>query len=144
MIKIEHSVTINRPLQEVYEFVVDIDNAPQWRSGVLEVHKNSPEIEVGAIATEVLQFMGRRLETTYEITEYVPNRVFAFKTISGPIPMEGTSTFEEVGGATKISFVIQGEPSGVLKLAEAMVAQTARRQIKTDYANLKALLESRG
>ena len=88
MIKLEHSIVINRPVEEVYDFVTDVEKASQWRSGVVESKKISDEPAVGATASEVMQFLGRRMETTYEITEYEPNRKFGFKVISGPVPMD--------------------------------------------------------
>ena len=144
MITVEHSVVINRPIEEVFEFMADIENAPQWRSGVVEVKKLSDEPAVGARASEVLQFLGRRMETTYEITEYEPNVKFGFKTISGPVSMEGGFTVESVGGGTKVSFKIQGETGGFFKLAEPILGRMVRRQVETDHSNLKDLLEARG
>jgi hypothetical protein len=36
-----HSVTINRPASEVFAFVADGENAPRWRSGVLDIQRVS-------------------------------------------------------------------------------------------------------
>ena len=143
MIVIEHSVTINRPLAEVYDYVVDIDNAHQWRSGIVEAKKTSPHVALGATAREVLQFMGRKIENTYQVTRYEPPDVFAFKTISGPILMEGTYSFEAVAEGTKVDFVIRGEPTGLFKLAQGLLESTARQQIKADHSKLKLVMESR-
>ena len=88
--------------------------------------------------------MGRRMETSYEITEYEENKLIGFKTTSGPIPMEGSYSVESIEAGTKLSFKISGEPGGLFKLAEPLVARTAKRQIETDFNNLKDLLESRG
>ena len=143
MITVEHSVVINRPIEEVFDFMADIENAPQWRSGLVEVKKLSDELVVGAKATEVLQFLGRRMETTYEITEYEPNKKFSFKTTSGPVPMEGGFTVESAEGGTKVTFKIQGEAGGFFKLAEPILARMVRRQVETDHGNLKDLLEAR-
>ena len=126
MIKLEHSIVINRPVEEVYDFVTDVEKASQWRSGVVESKKISDEPAVGATASEVMQFLGRRMETTYEITEYEPNRKFGFKVISGPVPMEGVYTFESVGSGTKLDFTVEGEAGGFFRLAEPIVARIAR------------------
>ena len=142
MITVEHSVVINRPIEKVFEFMIDIENAPQWRQGLVEVKKLSDELVVGTRASEVLQFLGRRMETTYEITEYEPNKKFGFKTTSGPIPMEGGFNVEPAEGGTKVSFKIQGEAGGFFRLAEPILARMVRRQVETDYANLKDLLEA--
>ena len=143
MISIEHSVTINRPIEEVFTFVTNIENGTQWQSGVLESRQTSQgPAGVGATGMEVRQFMGLRVESSFEVTEYEPSRKMGFKTTSGPIPLEGNYTFEPTEGGTKVTFAVQLEPSGVFKLAEALVARTARKQVETDCSNLKYLLEA--
>ena len=144
MIVIEHSVIINRPLALVYDYVVDINNAHHWRSATVEAHKTSPALEVGATSKEVLQFMGHTVENTYEVTRYEPHAVFAFKTTSGPIPMDGTYSFEAVPEGTKLNFMIRGELTGLLKFAQSIVETTVQQQIQADHAKLKQVLESEG
>ena len=73
-----------------------------------------------------------------------PNVKFGFKTICGPVSMEGGFTVESVGGGTKVSFKIQGETGGFFKLAEPILGRMVRRQVETDHSNLKDLLEARG
>ena len=142
MIKLEQSIVINRPVEEVYDFVTDVEKASQWRSGVVESKKISAEPAVGATASEVMQFMGRRMETTYEITEYEPNKRFGFKVISGPVPMEGVYAFESVEGGTKLDFTVEGDAGGFFRLAEPILARMVKRQVETDFSNLKDLLEA--
>ena len=142
MIEIEHSVVINRPIGEVFAYVSEIENEPQWQSGVVEAHKDSQEpLAVGHRGTEVRQFLGRRMESTYEITAYEPDTKFGFKVVSGPIPMEGGYTLQSVEGGTRVTLAVQGEAGGFFKLAETMVGRMARRQIQADFDNLKDLLE---
>ena len=145
MITIEHSVVISRPVQEVFAFLTEHEHDTEWRSGLVEWKGTSEgPTQVGSTSSEVLQFLGRRMETSYEITEYEENKVLGFKTTSGPIPMEGSYSVESTEAGTKLSFKISGEPGGLFKLAEPLVARTAKRQIETDFNNLKDLLESRG
>jgi Polyketide cyclase / dehydrase and lipid transport len=43
-----HSVVINRPASEVFAFVADGENAPRWRTGVLDIQRESGQ-GVGAV-----------------------------------------------------------------------------------------------
>lgn len=143
MIKAETSVVINRPVEKVFEFVNASENAPQWRSGVLESWQTSEgPIGVGTTLTEVIRFLGRRIESTFEVMEYEPNRKISAKTTSGPISFEVSRTFESVEGGTRLTVTIEGETGGFFKLAEPLVARMTNRQIETDHANLKDLLEA--
>ena len=143
MIKVEYSVVINQPVEEVFSFMSNVENNPLWVSGVLETKLTSPgPMAVGSTGTDVRQFLGRRMESTWEVTEHEANKKSAFKVASGPMPFEGVWTFEPVEGGTKVTFVAQGEPGGFFKLAEPLVGRIAKRQIENDHDNLKDLLEA--
>ena len=88
--------------------------------------------------------MGRRIESTYEITQYEPSSKFGFKVISGPVPIAGSYSFESVEGGTKVNFTAEGDAGGFFKLAEPILARMVRRQVETDFGNLKDLLEAQG
>lgn len=143
MVKIQSSVVINRPVEEVFEFSNDPSNDTQWQTGVLESEITSEgELGVGTTARSVIQFLGKRIESTSEITEFEPNKKVSFKTTSGPIPFEGTTMYEPVEGGTKLSSDFEVEFGGVFKLAEPIVERSAERQFEGSFANLKDILEA--
>lgn len=143
MTKMEMSIVINRPVEEVFEFVTNPENEPLYRSGLLESEITSEgPYGVGTTTREVSQFLGRRIETTAIITEYEPNRKIALKTTSGPIPFNLSQTFEPVGGGTKVTTALEGEVGGFFKLAEPVVVRMGKRQAEAELANLKDLLET--
>ena len=143
MIHIEQSLVINRPIGEVFAYMADPANNSQWQSGLVESRATSEgPVAVGARGMEVRQFLGRRIESTYEITQYEADKNLGFKVISGPIPMEGGYTFESIEGGTRVAFEIQGEVGGFFRLGEPIVSRMVRRQVEADFNNLKDLLEA--
>lgn len=143
MVKVKTSVVINRPVEEVFEYMGDPSNNVQWQSGTIESKQTSEGPRgVGTTTQAVTQFLGKRLESTGEITEYEPNRRVGVKSTSGPIPITATTTFEEVEGGTKVTLEAEGDVSGVFKLAEPIVARTAQRQFEGNYLTLKDVLEA--
>ncbi len=143
MITIEYSVVINQPVEAVFAFLADHENDTKWRSGLVEWKKTSDgPIGVGSTSSETLQFMGRRMETSFEVTEYEENSKVGFKTTSGPVPMEGGYSLESAGSGTKLNFKIQGDAGGFFRLAEPLMAGIVRKQVESDLGNLKDLLES--
>ena len=67
MIEVEQSITINRPVKEVFAFVADQRNAPRWQSGLLEVRRTTEgTLGVGTKHRFVRKFVGRRLEASNE------------------------------------------------------------------------------
>src|SRR5262249_8058177 len=136
MIHIEESITINRPIEEVFAFVSDFRTVSQWQSGVVDV-RLTPEgpIGVGTRATLVHAFLGRRLEMTVEIVEYEPPTKQVFKTISGPMPGIVSRRFEPTAEGTTISQVIEGQAGGVFAVAEPLVARSLGRGVKAAFGD---------
>jgi uncharacterized membrane protein len=143
MMKIEHSVVIERPIEEVFAFLNDAENNPTWQSSVLEAEKTSEgEIEKGTTYREVRKFLGQRIESTYEITEHEVNRKLGSKTTSGPIPVKLSTTFESVEGGTKVTVVGEAETGGFFKLAESAVSRLFAKTLEADFDGLKAMMEA--
>jgi uncharacterized membrane protein len=143
MIKIEVSTVINRPVEEVFAVVSNVENNPKWSSAFLEAEQTSGEpIGVGTTWHVVQKALGQRMEGEIEVTEYEPNRKCTQQGKSGPIPTEVRQTFEPVKGGTRVSFTLEAEPGGFFKLAEPLVKTMGKRQIEGDLANLKDLMEA--
>jgi uncharacterized membrane protein len=143
MLKIETSTIINRPVEDVFAVVSNLENDPKLSSMSLEVKKTSEgPIGVGTIWRVVQKFLGRRIESEVEVTEYEPNRKIAQKSITGPIPSAVIVTFEPIEGGTRVSFALEMEVGGFFKLAEPLVKSMAKRSIESDNANLKDMMEA--
>ena len=140
---VEHSVTIERPIEEVFAFTADPNNNPLWQSTTLETQTSS-EVDVGTTFNNVSKFLGRRIETTLEIVESDPPRRQCVRVTSGPIPASGCYVFEltDDGGSTRFTQTLEAEVGGFFKLAEPLVGRAARRQTEADMATLKDLLEA--
>ena len=140
MIHFEFSVDVGRPPSEVFDYITDADRLPEWQSSAVEAQWQGEKAQ-GARIREVRKFLGRRMESELEVTEYEPDRRFALKTLSGPVPFSVTQMLEPRDGGTKITFVGEGEPGRFFRVAEPIVARVAERQFKGDYETLKDILE---
>lgn len=145
MVKFEHSIVINRPVDEVFAFVTNPENDPLWIQSTQKAKQTSDgPMGVGATLSSQSRFLGRNVESAVVVTEYELNRKRTGKTTSGPIPAELSSIFEPVEGGTKVTSIGQMEIGGFFKLAEPVVGRMVSRQVEGDLANLKDLLESTG
>jgi uncharacterized protein YndB with AHSA1/START domain len=145
MIGFEFTIVVDRPVEEVFTYLTDPTNLPEWQSMVLESRQESPgPMREGTKITDFRKFLGRRFETTVEVTAFEPNKRVDFTAISGPIPFRMNHTFEAADGSTAIKVAAEGDPGGFFKLAEPLVQRQAERQFKNDYSTLKDLLEARG
>ena len=142
MIKVEKSVIINKPAEEVFAFITGEGNYTKWQAGVDElIEGEGSRNTVGAQFTEVRKFMGQEMRTTLEITAFEPGVKWAAKVVKGPVPYEVTVTFEPSNGGTKYTTRVDGEPKGFFKLAENLVAGQLEKSLEEDGQKLKELLE---
>ena len=142
MAKVETNIVVNRSVGEVFQFIHINENALQWQSGLLETRIDNDVTGVGREWTDVVQFLGRRLEVPFRVTDWQPDRKIAFQSTGGPIPMQGSYAFDPSGDGTQVTFVLTGEPGGFFKLAEPVLTQILQRQWQTNLANLKDVLEA--
>ena len=140
MVRIELTVHVRRPRAEVFAYLADPGNLPEWQSGAVEATADGP-IAVGTKISEVHKFLGRRIESTFEVTEFEPHSKFSLQTLSGPMMLQVHYALTE-GDGTVLTFVLEGEPGGFFKLAEPLVTRQAERQFKSDLETLKDLLEA--
>jgi len=143
MFKFEKSVFINRPQQEVFDFVTNLNNDSKWQSGIESVERTSDgPIGVGSTWGYKLKFMGREIEADIELTSYDPPKQASVKSIGGPVPFENTYTFESKDGGTQMTLNGQAEIGGFFKMAEGLVGKQMEKQMDADGAALKKLLEA--
>ena len=144
---VEESVVINRPPEEVFDYVANRENLPEWSAPIQEVRKETqgPLMEEGARFTTVAKFLGRRFETPFEVSVHDRPRRHTDRSTGGPFPQEYTHIFEEVeGGVTRLTEVTDGEPGGFFRLAGPLLVIAGRRQFRADLDTLKDLLEAQG
>jgi uncharacterized membrane protein len=144
MIKVEDSIVINRPIEEVFAYVSDLTNAPEWQTGLIEVRKTTPEPPgVGTRYTFVRKFLGRKLEASNEFNVYEPCQIITFTTTSGPVSVEASYLFDETAEGTKVTCKMDMQTGGFSRLAEPLIASSVRREMSAEFGYLKDLLESR-
>jgi uncharacterized membrane protein len=138
-------IVIDRPRDEVAGYAGDPANAPHWYANIKSVEwKTPPPVGVGSRMAFVASFLGRRLEYTYEVVEFMPSERLVMQTSQGPFAMQTTYTWEDAGdGRTRMALRNMGEPSGFSGVAAPVMAAAMRRANTKDLARLKKLLELR-
>jgi hypothetical protein len=85
--------------------------------------------------------MGRRTESTFEITDYEPVRKYGFKSLSGPMQSHTLYTFEMTGGGTRINVSMQANAVNIFKADEGLLEKQMKKQLKENLDMLKEILE---
>ena len=143
---IKESVVINQPVSKVFDYVINKDNDHLWQTNVVEAQVTSKEpMGVGSNIRWVQSFLGKRIESNFEVVEFEPNKICRYRSTSGPVKVEGLYTFEIVDGGTKFTYTVLGEEQqqGFFKLEWAITSKIYKRQLSAFLRNLKDLLEAK-
>lgn len=138
----QHSVSIRRPLGEVFAFAADGENAMRWRPGVLDVSRQSGD-GLGAIYRQGVKGPGgRRIAADYEITAFELDRRIAFRAIAGPVRPTGEYRFAADGDGTTLSLALDATLTGWKRLLMGRVVQTTMDSEVHNLETLKSILEA--
>jgi uncharacterized membrane protein len=142
-VDVSTDIVIQRSTDQVAAYAADPNRAPEWYVNIKNVAWNSPPpARVGSRVTFVAQFLGRRLEYTYEIVEYVAGQRLVMRTAEGPFPMETSYAWTPTpDGGTRMTLRNRGAPSGFSKLFAPFMAAAMRRANRKDLRRLKEILE---
>jgi uncharacterized protein YndB with AHSA1/START domain len=141
----EHTVTVNRPARDVFDYLADGTHNPQWRSGVLEIERTSASEGEGATYRQILSGPGgRRIDGDYRVTVFDPPARLEFQVTAGPARPAGVFELtEKTPGSTIVRFALDLRPGGVMKLLTPMIARQVRHEV-AQLDTLKAILERAG
>src|SRR5579863_4416176 len=114
----EIKVQINKPVQQVFDYVSSFDNHADLIGANIDSKQTSEgPVEVGTTMRNIAKFMGIKMEEHFVVTEYVPNKLIAKESIPGSTFVTGDKMmFEDVNGNTALTFYVYAYLTGFLKL----------------------------
>ena len=143
MIELTNEVRINRPPQDVWAYVGDPERWHTWRDAM-----SAPAVRVGDGAIDAdsrfaykSAFMGRTVETEFEVVAYEPQREIA-ATTDVPVPVRLAFRCQENGDGTRVIQFTEGQVGGFFGIAEPLLRPLMKRQFQMDLDNLKAVLSA--
>ncbi|HEX6760514.1 MAG TPA: SRPBCC family protein [Propionibacteriaceae bacterium] len=122
MVRVNGEILINRPVEQVLDYVADLCNEPIYNPRMLQSEKiTEGPIGVGTRFRATSRSGRRTTEMLIEVTEFQRPRRLGSRTWSWEL-----------------------SPRGALRLLGPLVARLGRRQEQTIWTGLKAQLESGG
>lgn len=142
MKRIETMVVIDRPIEQVFAYVIEPANMPDWAPGYLEGSWTSEgPVGVGSTSTRVTDFGGRESESQHVITEYERNARIVTNTKTGPLEIKEIFEVEPAGDGTRVTIAEEVSAPLLLKPAEWVFAASAGRTFDMYGKALKEKLE---
>jgi hypothetical protein len=144
MRRIQGDIVIDRPVEEVFDFVADERNEPRFNPRMIRAEKVSPgPIGLGTRFRAETRTMRGTAEMTIECTGYERPRRLASSTSLSNMDIHGALVFDAVPGGTRMQWLWDLEPRGASKLLRPIIARMGERQERAIWANLKRFLEAR-
>ena len=142
MADVKISIMVERPLEEVFAYIVDIQNLKEWVPVILDswpVYGNMPE--VGATYIVKAEFMGKTMEIPSEVVGYEPNHLYAYKSY-GFLTYVDTMTLRETKDGTLVTEHIEMKSEGRLaRLLDPLKLIISKRSHRKNQQLLKRILE---
>ena len=143
---LEDSIVINRPLEEVFTYMDDIEKEHEWQP-YLRNWEQSPDPNqngVGTIRRYDNRYMGRSFTNEYEVVDYEPmKKVMYVSTPEAAVQAEGGTLWESTNGGTRVTFLFKpqlGDFWGLMP--KAIVRRIYMGTLSNNMRRLKEVLES--
>jgi uncharacterized protein YndB with AHSA1/START domain len=145
MAHIAGEVTIDAPVDEVFDMVADERNEPKYNPRIVRAEKVS-EGPVGRGARFVAEpkSMGAKGEMTLEILEYDRPHHLHNLVRSSYMQVDGTLTFEEVDGGTRLRWDWDMSLVGPMRVLSPVLAVIGPGWERRNWVGLKEYMESGG
>jgi len=144
MVHAEQTVTVERPIADVFAFLADGTNDPSWRLQVISVThvEGTDGTGEGATFAQTMKGpVGRKINGAFKFTRFdEPNRL-DFQVIAGPVRPLGSFELRELSPTTtEVTFTVDLKPRGLMVLMTPMI----NKQVQAEVSNIKNLPKAMG
>ncbi|HEX5041001.1 MAG TPA: SRPBCC family protein [Candidatus Limnocylindria bacterium] len=139
MKRIERRARVETPPEELFAYLSDLANLPEWQPGIVSAEITSgDDIGVGTTAIVVRDLMGQRIEAPMTVTAYEPPSRFAIRgEVSGVKATAELHLGPVDGGSTDLGFSMEIRGSFITSFMEPMIAGAAGGEIDAGIARIQ-------
>lgn len=141
MQRVERTERIAAPPDELFAYLSDLDNLPDWQSGIVTAERiDSGPLRSGSSARVVRELMGQRLEVVLTITDYDPPHRLGIGSEASGVKVAANLGLSpaEGGDATDLAFAMEIRGSMLTAFMEPMIAGAAKGDIDASLRRVQA------
>ena len=139
MPKVEDSIEVQVPVQQVYNQWTQFEEFPEFMDGIQSVLQLD-DTHVQWVA----EIGGVRRQWTTKITEQRPDEKIAWETIEGEVKSDGVVTFEQVSDVqTRVNLRMDVESESTVENVAGDLLGIVKGQVHGDLERFKQLIEDR-
>jgi carbon monoxide dehydrogenase subunit G len=141
--RINESVVINRPPDEVWAFLTDLFNSPRVRPGALALRRTSPgPLGKGSLLQGRMTILGFETRFAMTVTEFDPPCSAVVTLAARPGRGAIRTTLEPTPEGTRVDRTTDFELNPALRLMSPVFGFLLRRQDRAASRNWKRLIEA--
>lgn len=141
-IRLQETIEIDRPAEDVWRVVADYARDPEWRGSVVGMTPTPPgPVTAGTTTVEIMRFAGRTLRNDGEVTAVGPGLRFAWRTVRGA-RAHGGRVVTPVGQGCRVELTLVVTPRPSELLLRPVAARMLRRGLRDDVRRLRELCEA--
>jgi hypothetical protein len=143
--RFEATVTIDRPIDEVFAFLADGTNDPKFSPRVLEIAKTTDGPPgVGTVYRSTVKDAGMKTQREFELTQFeAPTKIrWAERSKNAVTATEGGYDLEPAGSGTRLRVFNVLEGHGVGKLVAPLALRAARKGADDFGRSIKRAVEA--
>lgn len=138
---LDRSIVVPGDIAATFDYIADFSNAAEWDPGIETARRTSPgPIAAGATFELIAEFMGRKVETNYELIEHEPPHRVVFRGGTSGFTSTDTITLAKSGEDVQIDYGAVFELRGPLRLAEPFLRSTFNKLADKAVAGLESTL----
>ena len=141
---IQHEVTIHldKPMEQVFAFLMDTSKLTTWQSNLIKSEQlTEGPLRTGSRFREIRKINNKQEEIQGEITALELNKRLETRTVTKPQAMVSYSLDPEQGG-TRLRYKFTLITRGMMRLLEPVIASSIKKDTEADFKTLKRLLEN--
>jgi uncharacterized protein YndB with AHSA1/START domain len=142
MIQHEVSIHLDKPVEQVFAFLMDTGKLATWQSNLIKSEQlTEGPLRAGSRFREVRRINNKETEIEGEITSLEPNKRLETKTSTRPQAMVSYSLDPDQGG-TRLRYKFILITNGLMRLLEPVIASSIKKDTEADFETLKRMLEN--
>jgi uncharacterized membrane protein len=145
MRRVEQTVEIPAPADEVFAVASKIEELPRWQSGIVSVERtDAGPVAVGAKGTLIRELMGQRVAAPLEVTACEPPRLLGLHSEVSGVSLDATIEVTPLGPEScRVNLVAEISGSMLTSFMEPMIASGAEGDMGESLRRLRGLFEDR-
>ena len=129
---VERTFSIPQPPDAVFDYLGDFTHTNEWDPGTVETTLVAGDGGVGTTYANTSEFMGRRVELSYETTAYERPRRVQFRGRNDRATTVDTLTFTASGAGTEIHYRADFDLGTVLNLLAPLFVRRKLESLADD------------